>query len=421
MKITIGDFSAVYVQNTYLNVRLAVRLDDKVDSDILRVATEQVSRRYPYLCVRFAVGDGEYYLEENPLPVKTMNRKSSVLLLTEDSNYHPWAVSYYDDYIFLDVYHGLSDGNHMYRMLSTLLYYYMSKKYRDVEPEDILTLDVPISKDEIDDPLDTLPIPDMSGEDQPSISPRPAFKCVEDGGDGAGEHTFYDITISEKEFVKFATENGSSPGNMVALLMARGIDSLFPESDKPPVGYYFINCRPMLGAVNSFHNCISMVRFVYDKSVKELSFGEQCRLYRERTKAEIAPENIRRSMALMAYKTRILMKLPTIEEKERAVKKLRDSTAPFATYGVSYVGKWKYKSLEKHITEFWTHVVGRSEISIEMAAVNGNIFISYQQGIKDESYLQAFLKELSDFGIPYKLVRKMPVDVAKVVNIQDYC
>ncbi|MCR5542887.1 MAG: hypothetical protein K6F55_01965 [Eubacterium sp.] len=105
------------------------------------------------------------------------------------------------------------------------------------------------------------------------------------------------------------------------------------------------------------------------------------------------------------------MKLPTIKDKEKAVDEIRAAVKPFSTYGVSYVGKWKYSSIEKHIREFWTHVVGRSEISIEIAAVAGSIFISYQQGIKDEAYVDAFMNQLNNFGIPTKLVRKMPVDV----------
>ena len=106
----------------------------------------------------------------------------------------------------------------------------------------------------------------------------------------------------------------------------------------------------------------------------------------------------------------------TLMYKEKAVDAIRAAGRPFSTYGVSYVGKWKYSSIEKHVKEFWTHVVGRSEISIEIAAVAGNIFISYQQGIKDESYVDAFMKQLSNFGISAKLVRKMPVDVEMIME-----
>ena len=126
MKITIGDFTAVYGSCAYLGVRLCVRLDDTIDGEILKAATEKTAKRYPYFCVRFAQNEREYYLEDNPLPVMTINKASSIRLLTEEVNYHVWAVCYKDDFIYLDIYHGLLDGTGMYMVLSTLLYEYCS-------------------------------------------------------------------------------------------------------------------------------------------------------------------------------------------------------------------------------------------------------------------------------------------------------
>lgn len=48
MRITIGDFTAVYCSGDYLGVRLCVRLDDTIDGQILKAATEKTAKRYPY-------------------------------------------------------------------------------------------------------------------------------------------------------------------------------------------------------------------------------------------------------------------------------------------------------------------------------------------------------------------------------------
>ena len=419
MRITFGDFTAVYSSADYLGVRLCVRLDDTIDGEILKAATEKTAKRYPYFCVRFAQNEREYYLEDNPLPVMTINKATTTRLLCEEVNYHVWAVCYKDDLLFFDVFHGLADGNQMYRMLSTLLYYYMNERYRDVEAQDILTLEDPITDEETEDPIEKLFADNAECPSYSSKKPlerHAAFKCVADGGSESGEHMFYDIAIPEAEFVSFASENGATPGNMITLLMARAIASVHLKCDKSPVGYYFINCRPMLGVEKSSHNCISMVRMEYSKEIRKLDFKEQCRLYREFTRTESSPEVVRKSMIELASKVNLLMKLPTIKDKEKAVDEIRAAGKPFSTYGVSYVGKWKYSSLEKHIREFWTHVVGRSEISIEIAAIAGSIFISYQQGIKDEAYVNAFMNQLNNFGIPTRLVRKMPVDVEKITE-----
>lgn len=43
MRITTGDFTAVYNSGAYLGVRLCVRLDDKIDDAILKIATEKTA------------------------------------------------------------------------------------------------------------------------------------------------------------------------------------------------------------------------------------------------------------------------------------------------------------------------------------------------------------------------------------------
>ena len=416
--ITAGDYTAVYNCDEYPNVRFSVRLDAEIDGVMLSEATRKTAERYPYFCVKLIRGDKEYYLEDNPLPVVTLNRSSAAVLRTEETNYHVWAVCYNDDYIYLDIYHGLADGAFMYRMLSTLLYYYMSEKYGNIDAEDILTLDVPMYDDELRDPIEEIELADPMAAimRKPDDIHHPAFKCVDDGKAAPGEHVFYDIAIPETEFIRFTSEYGSTPGNMITILMARAIDSLFPNSSKPPVGNYFINGRPMLGVKYTSHNCFAMVRVEYDSAMKALDLREQCRVYRERTRASSAPEAVRDYMITVKARVDMLRKISMIDVREQMLSGVMSSIKPFVTYGVSYVGKWKYASIEKHITEFWTHVVGRSEISVEMAAVNGTIFISYQQDIKDEKYVNAFMEQLSMYGIPYTLVRKMPIDTGRGVR-----
>ena len=68
---------------------------------------------------------------------------------------------------------------------------------------------------------------------------------------------------------------------------------------------------------------------------------------------------------------------------------------------VSYVGQWKYKDIAAHIREFWTHVPVANGFLTEIAAVNGNIFLSIQQNFEEDIYYRALLKELEDNGIPY--------------------
>ena len=83
------------------------------------------------------------------------------------------------------------------------------------------------------------------------------------------------------------------------------------------------------------------------------------------------------------------------------------------TYAVSYVGQWKHKEIGAHIREFWTHVPGRNGLLTEIAAINGNIFLSITQDYKEDKLYKAFLRELDELGIPYTEKRTMANDVPR--------
>ena len=79
---------------------------------------------------------------------------------------------------------------------------------------------------------------------------------------------------------------------------------------------------------------------------------------------------------------------------------------------VSYVGKWKFKSLEPYILEFWTHVPIANDFLVEIAAVNGKIFLTIHQSFAEENVIHGFLDQLRKHGIPFQIKRTMDNDVA---------
>lgn len=62
----------------------------------------------------------------------------------------------------------------------------------------------------------------------------------------------------------------------------------------------------------------------------------------------------------------------------------------FFTYSVSYVGQWKHKETGAHIREFWTHVPGQNGLLAEIAAINGNIFLSVHLDYEEDDVYKEF-------------------------------
>ena len=68
----------------------------------------------------------------------------------------------------------------------------------------------------------------------------------------------------------------------------------------------------------------------------------------------------------------------------------------------------------RHIREFWTETPVGPFPLIEVAAVNGKIFVSFLQPFSDRRYYDALLDELKENGIEYVECGTTPVCVADI-------
>ena len=420
IRITTGDMMHVhggFAEKVDYTVRLSVRMRDQADGGILAAALVKTQERYPYFCVRLRKGEAAYYYEENPLPVVLLNREGRITLNTDEVNGHVWAVCYYEDYIHLDFYHGITDGTGMYKVLSTLLYYYCAERYGVAKDKGIRTLSDPVAPEETADPQDSLPEIDLT-----KILPaqtKPAFTLETDGGLTPSEATIWDVEIPEAPFMQFVTDNDSTPGNMVALLFSKAVHGLYYEEgaapDKDIIACYVINARPMLGAPETCHNCLGMAMFDYEPRIAGMPLMRQCTIYRGKTFAQSFDETIRETMTINASRIRAAVRsAPGLDEKKEIFGQAFAGGEGFVTFLVSYIGKWQYPVIGEYIREFWTHPPNTFSLMVEIAAAGGKIFLTIQQRFREDCVREAFLRELDAFGIPYEVRRKMDIDIARM-------
>ena len=461
IQITTGDMMHVhggFGEKTDYTVRNTVRMADAVDGTILAAALEKTQKRFPYLCVRIRRGENAFYYEENSLPVVLLHREGRVVLNSDEVNWHVWAVSYYEDYIHLDCYHGITDGTGMYKVLSTLLYYYCAERYGAAMDKGILAMTDPIMPEETIDPQDALPDIDLS---KITMAPMaPAFTLETDGRLTPSEASIWDVAIPQDEFMRFVEDNDSTPGTMISVLFARAIHLLYQEKEStadpaaaepaqaggagetspkpvdtpkpadPPnsaapagnavringkdiISVYVINARPMLGAGNILHNCLGMAIFDYEDRIAKMPLMRQCTIYRGKTFAQSFDETIRNSTTVSANMIREALKsAPTLDAKKEIFGRSFASGEGFVSYLVSYIGKWQYPIIGGYIREFWTHPPNTFSLMVEISAAGGNIFLAIQQRFKEDCVREAFLQELTEYGIPYRICRKMKSDIA---------
>jgi predicted acetyltransferase len=62
--------------------------------------------------------------------------------------------------------------------------------------------------------------------------------------------------------------------------------------------------------------------------------------------------------------------------------------------------------------EFWLHPPNTFSLMVEIGAAGGKIFLSIQQRFLEDTIREAFLKQLEEHDIPYRICRKAGSDIA---------
>lgn len=413
LKVTRGDATMLYATSMgSYTVRIHLCLDHMIDAEKLRYALDLTAKRYPYLCVTLKKNEQEYYYEPNNNPIALIHSGREVSLNAPETNGHIWAVCYDGDNLFVDFFHGRTDGSGIYSLIATLLYYYFDEQ--DGSIQGIRTLETPVSKKETHDPVEDLPIIDLS---QLSFPPMPkALNLMQTSGfshvDGKGLITR--LMIPEDAFLPFARATDGTPGILISVLLARAIERVHPQHQDPLVNNYVVNARPMLKADETFHNCTNRVIFHYDEKVRSMPLQKQCTVYRGKTFVQADEETIIQAMTVAGSMAQMILDLPDFASKAQTAAQATGGMYDAATYMVSYVGRWKHTEIGKHIRGFWTETPVGPFPLIEIAAVNGQICVSVLQPFSERIYYDALLAELKENDIPYTECGTAAVRVAGI-------
>ena len=395
-------------------IRIRIRMRDLIDPAILRRAVDMTMRRYPYFCVALQKKEGRYVYAENHRPVVITDSLHGVDLNSEESNYHMIAFCLQDNWIILDVFHGLTDGAGAYEVVRTLLYYYCSERYNVMLKEDgIRLVGDEISEEEWIDPVvnrTDLPTPERN-EMANALNLRTSAGLEEDH-----RHTVYSIAISEAEFMRFNLDNNGSPGTMFSLLLSRAVAKLYPDSDEMIRIALCVNQRKALNAPLAHHSLVGAVMLEYKDKMRDWSLDMQSTAYRGMVFAQTQEEKVLMGVASFKGINHMLLAKESDQERIGIASYINSLAAKLTTATVSYVGKADYKEAEQYVRDFrlWTSPLGNN-LLVEISAVNGRFTLDFLQSFSSPVIVNAFLKELDENGIIYDL---QDVNELKLPNIR---
>lgn len=394
-------------------IRIRIRMRDLIDPFVLRAAVDTTMKRYPYFCVELQKKDGQYVFVDNARPVAINHSLHGVELNAEESNYHMIAFAYQDNWIILDIFHGLTDGTGAYEVIRTLLYYYCSERYGiQLKDEGIRLVGDEITLEEWEDPIESandLPVP-------PRSELPKALNIIENADlQNDAVKTVYSVAINEAEFMHFSMDNDGSPGTITALFLSRAIAKLFPNVSAPIRIALCVNQRKALGKPNAHQSLVGAAMLEYKEKMRSWDLSKQATAYRGMVFAQTQEEAVLAGANNQRGITQMLLSKATDQERLGIVKFIEKSTNQILTATVSYVGKANFKDAETYIRDFrtWTGATGNYPC-IEIAAVNGRFTLDFIQPFSSPLIVNAFLKELEDNGITYDLQDVSQLDVPNI-------
>ena len=279
-------------------IRIRIRIRDMVDPEILRHAVNTTMKRYPYFCVELQKKDGQYIFAENHRPVVITNSLHGVALNSVASNYHMIAFCWQDNWIILDVFHGMTDGTGAYEVVRTLLYYYCSERYNvKLKAECIRLVGDEIPAEEWDDPVSqrtNLPLPRQNDQMSDALNLIASAGLEDDH-----QHTVYSIAVSESEFMKFNLDNDGSPGTMVSLLLSRAIAKLYSYVKDTIRITLCVNQRNALHSPLAHQSLVGGVFLEYKEEMRDWPLDKQATAYRGMVFAQTQEENVLMGVASM--------------------------------------------------------------------------------------------------------------------------
>ena len=383
-------------------LRIRVRMRDLVDPGVLRDAVDTTMGRYPYLCVELQTKDGQYCFVQNHRPVVVVNSPHGVELNSKDSNFHMIAFSWWEDWIMLDAFHGMTDGAGAYEVIRTLLHYYCSKRYRvALSEEGIRLLGDEIPVEEWADPVANrtdLPVP--SRNQMPT-----ALGLISSAGlQGDTRHTVYSVAISEDEFMRFTTKNNGSPATMVSLLFSRAVNRLYPNSENVIRVSLCVNQRDALHAPLAHQSLVGAAFLEYGEQMRDLPINEQAPIYRKMVFEQTQEDVVLAGVASQSGIAHMILSKQSDQERVEFAAAVGSVAKSVITVSVSYVGKADFKGAEQYVRDFrlWTSSASNG-LTIEISAVNGRFILDFIQVFSNPLFVNAFLKELEENGIAYDL------------------
>ena len=384
--------------------RLAIRMKDTVDYDILSRSVEKAIVRYPYFCVFPEREDENIVLRYNNQPVPVFRDDRTVTLGSEESRGHLISFGCKNNTIFIDCSHYLADGMGVSPLMMSLLYLYVSERYgaEELKAERIRMSDSPICDGE-----HIYPFPDRAiNNEELRILPKEPDEVYDlDPAvfDEKGLYAYH-LHIPQNEMMAKASSSDGSPVSFLSVLLYRALHRLDHNMDKPVVAHVQHQYRAVLRTPMSHHSLVNYISVAMAPRLNKWDVEKQNTVVR----GQVILKGDKDSD--IASINRLIEAFPnesSFDDKKGAMAHFAEKSVLGKTFGISYVGKMDWCGLEHYVEDLHAYIGEKhtkNMLLIEVMTVGEDFSLTFMQSGKGEKYLNAFMDEIRSLGISVNLV-----------------
>ena len=391
-------------EDFFSTFRLAIRMTETVDYDLLCRSVEKVMVRYPYLSVFPECEENNLILCHNERPMPVFPDDRAVTLGSEDSRGHLISFGCKDNSIFIDCSHYLVDGMGVEPLMKSLICLYVSKRYGTdgLETERIRMPDSPICDREHAYPFPDSPISTKGRCILPKDSVE-AYGLNPASFDEDGLYAYH-LRVPQKSMMAKASSSDGSPVSFLSVLLYRAIHRLDCNIDKPIVAHVQHQYRAVLRTPLSHHSLVNYIPVTMLPRMSKCDVEKQNTVVRGQVILKGCNE------ADIVSVNHLIEAFPaeaSFADKKAAMARFAEKSTLGKTFGISYVGKMDWCGLERYVDDLHVYIGEKhtkNMLLIEVMTVGEDFSLTFMQSGKGEKYLNAFMEEISSLQIPVYLV-----------------
>ena len=384
--------------------RLAIRMRDSVDYDILYRAVEKAMVRYPYFCVFPERRKESLVLRHNSRPLPIFPDERTVTLGSEESNGHLISFGCKNNTIFIDCSHYLADGMGVDPLMKSLLYLYVSERYGT---EGLKTEQIRMPDSNIYDEEHIYPFPDTTINTEESYhlpkEPEEVYALDPASFDAEGLYA-YQLHVPQKEMMSKASSSDGSPVSFLSVLLYRALHRLDSNIDKPIVAHVQHQYRAVLRTPMSHHSLVNYIPVTMHPRIRKWEVEKQNTAVRGQV---ILKGDIESDIASINRLIEAFPSEASFTDKKESMAHYAKKSILGKTFGISYVGKMDWCGLERYVEDLHAYIgekYTKNMLLIEVMTVGEDFSLTFMQSGKGEKYLNAFMNEIRSLDIPVSLV-----------------